>query len=982
MVEPTGFFMPKDNRTKRSTYRGPKVDPRCYSNSRTPLPYTAIILIFVSSKSVTNRYNHPISIKNMRIFLVFGLFAFILPCGITGQNILPPIQNFRIFEYQAASKNWDLAVNKEGELFVANNSGLLHYNGEQWVLYPLPNKTTIRSVAYINGKVFTGSYEEFGYWEKNAVGGMEYTSLTHLIRDHTFTSEEFWQILPYGDSIVFRSFSSIYLYRDNRISIVDPGVLVNHIVVMDDKLYVAGDRNGLHFMENNMLFPIKGTEILNNKIVVDMDVSPMGLLIGTKLHGTYLWTNGELRPLNEGINQELKQHQLNQILTLSNGKIAFGTIKNGIYFYDPATDSYSLLNREVGLQNNTVLALEQFDEQLWIGLDNGIDRLQIDNPLTYYTDFTGAVGTVYDVAVHHNTLYLGSNTGIHYFKDNTLHFVEGSQGHIWDLEIVEGDLLCGHNTGTFKLDKGQLELVSPIAGGYAMVKVPETATTYIQGTYTGLALYAKDRDDTWKVLQISGIDFPVKYLCFEDNQTLWAAHPYKGVFRITLNNDYTEVSQIQEFGPDTIPNIYNVKIYGIKNQIILLSGGIWYKYDPIVREIILFEEFQDFNHKDLIHFSEDYFWFIDHEGSKQVLVTDLNEDHFILNDTKLGERLVPEAANIIKLNDSIYVFTLSDGIGKLNLNRFRHHLKNFRLTPPKLVFFKDGKNIHRLDSTPFVIPFKPSRQIAMQFAAANSVRPKYYYELKGAMEQSAQLDKGDIKFHNLPYGRYHLNVYTVGIDNERSLPRQLEFEIRPPWYFSTMSFIGYGLVGIGAIFVVRGYNRRKLDRKHTLLKENLHRQQEERLAQLEKEKLAKEVKIKQKELTSTTMSMARKNELILELKNLMLMNKTNFSNQQRYRSFMKKLNSAISDDEDWRHFEVNFKELHNDFFETLLQHYPTLTPKDLKLCAYLKMNLVSKEIAPLMGISTRGVEIHRYRLRKKLKIDSEQNISNFLITLK
>src|SRR5690606_16468949 len=134
------------------------------------------------------------------------------------------------------------------------------------------------------------------------------------------------------------------------------------------------------------------------------------------------------------------------------------------------------------------------------GLDNGIDRLQIDNPLTYYTDFTGAVGTVYDVAVHHNTLYLGSNTGIHYFKDNTLHFVEGSQGHIWDLEIVEGDLLCGHNTGTFKLDKGQLELVSPIAGGYAMVKVPETATTYIQGTYTGLALYAKDRDDTWKVL--------------------------------------------------------------------------------------------------------------------------------------------------------------------------------------------------------------------------------------------------------------------------------------------------------------------------------------------------------------------------------------------------------------------------------------------------------------------------------------------------
>lgn len=918
----------------------------------------------------------------MRILIILGLFVLALPFIAMGQDILPPVQNYKIFEYQAASKNWDLAIDPEGELFVANNKGLLHYNGEQWVLYLLPNKTTIRSVAYINGKVYTGSYEEFGYWEKNAIGGMEYTSLTHLIKDHVFTSEEFWQILPYKDTIVFRSFSSIYLYANDHISLVEPGVLVNHIIVMDNNLYVAGSHNGLHFLENNKLIPIKGTELLNNKIVVDMDISPQGLLIGTKLHGTYLWTNGELRSLNESINQELKQHQLNQILTLSNGKIAFGTIKNGIYFYDWATDSYNCFNREVGLQNNTVLALKQFDEQLWIGLDNGIDRLQIDNPLTYYTDFTGAVGTVYDAAVHQNTLYLGSNTGIHYFRDNTLHFVEGSQGHVWDLEILDGDLFCGHNTGTFILDEGRLGQIFPIAGGYTMEKVPETTTMYLQGTYTGLAKYTRGGDGTWQAVQISGIDFPVKYLCFEDDRTLWAAHPYKGVFRLKLSEDYSGVTQIQEFGPDAIPNIYNVKLFGIKNQIILFSGGIWYKYDPIVEKIILFKEFQEFNHKDLVHFSDGNFWFIDNQGGKEVLVTDLKGDYFVLNDAQLRQRLVPDAENIIKLNDSIYVFTLSDGVGEFNLARFRDRLKNSKLTTPKLVFFKDQKSNHILDSTPFAIAYKPSREIVMQFAAADLVGPKYYYELSGAMEQSAQLDEGNIRFHNLPYGRYHLNVYAMGIDNERSPPRQLNFEIRPPWYFSTVSFIGYGLVALGAIFAVRGYNRRKLERKHSLLKEKLQRQQEERLAQLEKEKLAKEIRAKQKELTSSTMSMARKNELILELKNLLLMNKDKFSNQQRYRSFMKKLNSAISDDEDWRHFEVNFKELHNDFFETLLKRYPTLTPKDLKLCAYLKMNLSSKEIAPLMGISTRGVEIHRYRLRKKLEIDSEKNISNFLITLK
>jgi DNA-binding CsgD family transcriptional regulator len=162
----------------------------------------------------------------------------------------------------------------------------------------------------------------------------------------------------------------------------------------------------------------------------------------------------------------------------------------------------------------------------------------------------------------------------------------------------------------------------------------------------------------------------------------------------------------------------------------------------------------------------------------------------------------------------------------------------------------------------------------------------------------------------------------------------------------------------------------------------MHKEHQKRLTRLEKEKLAREVKRKQNELTGSTMQIARKNALILELKGLVQVNKEKFSNQQRYRAFMKKLNSTINDSQDWKRFEVNFNELHEDFFETLLKKYPRLTPKDLKLCAYLKMNLTTKEIAPLMGITVRGVEIHRYRLRKKLHIDGSQNISNFLITLK
>jgi AraC family transcriptional regulator, chitin signaling transcriptional activator len=94
---------------------------------------------------------------------------------------------------------------------------------------------------------------------------------------------------------------------------------------------------------------------------------------------------------------------------------------------------------------------------------------------------------------------------------------------------------------------------------------------------------------------------------------------------------------------------------------------------------------------------------------------------------------------------------------------------------------------------------------------------------------------------------------------------------------------------------------------------------------------------------------------------------------------MNKINNAIKNKDEWKVYETNFNELHEDFFKELLQAYPNLSNKDLKLCSYLKMNLSSKEIAPLMGISVRGVEVHRYRLRKKMGLDSKENLTNFMI---
>jgi len=90
------------------------------------------------------------------------------------------------------------------------------------------------------------------------------------------------------------------------------------------------------------------------------------------------------------------------------------------------------------------------------------------------------------------------------------------------------------------------------------------------------------------------------------------------------------------------------------------------------------------------------------------------------------------------------------------------------------------------------------------------------------------------------------------------------------------------------------------------------------------------------------------------------------------------IKSDLRLDEDWNKFSLHFDKVHQDFIKKLKIKFPELSTKDHKLCAFLKMNLSTKEISPLLNISIRGVEISRYRLRKKLELERSVDLNIFL----
>jgi DNA-binding CsgD family transcriptional regulator len=157
---------------------------------------------------------------------------------------------------------------------------------------------------------------------------------------------------------------------------------------------------------------------------------------------------------------------------------------------------------------------------------------------------------------------------------------------------------------------------------------------------------------------------------------------------------------------------------------------------------------------------------------------------------------------------------------------------------------------------------------------------------------------------------------------------------------------------------------------------------EKEIMKLRNEKLEAELEYKNTELASSAMHLVQKGELLSKIKEeLVKLNKE--PNRQKAPEEFKKIIKILGEedkmDAEWEQFAQHFDKVHSNFLRMLKKKYPSLTGNESKLCAYLRMNLSTKEIAQLMNISVRGVEISRYRLRKKLELTTSTNIFDFLI---
>ncbi|HKK11634.1 MAG TPA: LuxR C-terminal-related transcriptional regulator, partial [Flavobacteriaceae bacterium] len=593
----------------------------------------------------------------------------------------------------------------------------------------------------------------------------------------------------------------------------------------------------------------------------------------------------------------------------------------------------------------------------------------------------------------HGTIYVGSNTGLFYLdNEGNLQFIDHSQGQVWDLKEINGQLFCGHNKGTYLVENHKLKQISNFTGGWVIKKVPEQTNLYIQGTYAGLVRFKKVNGN-WNVKHLGETFIPIRFLVFEDKYTAWAAHAYRGLYKIKFSPNYDTIVSVKNYENKGLLSNYNVRVYNIKNNICFKTNHGWQKYEPLMDSIVPYKLLNQDIGKDAYVISDENLNQLVIKNGKDVIdfksFSDEDTD-LSLTSNFFKNRLIVGSEKISKINDSIYALNLNDGFMLFDKKNYSESYQLYKPTIEKIEIDKNPIDLNGSDILEF--PYKKS----ISFILTSPKSDDHFFEYAISNLDSIhwnKLDTDKLELSNLSSGNYTLLFRTSNGFGGTSEITSQKIHILPPWYKNKYGFALYAFIVLLITMGFYALHKRKIIKEQKLLQLKLKREQREmlrektlenerKIVELKNEALKNEVKLKSKQLANTAMALVKKNEALTELKKELLHQKDGFNNYYSYKKILKKVDGTIAHQDEWELFEYNFNQVHEEFFNQLKKQYPHLTHKDLKICAYIRMNLSTKEIAPLLNISIRGVETSRYRLKRKLNLHNNKSLASYLQNFK
>lgn len=919
---------------------------------------------------------------------------------------IPLLIHFESSDFNGGIQSWSFDQDSNGILYVANNEGLLEFDGNRWKRYDVPLSTKLRAVKVDRlNRIFVGGQGQIGYFTSGK-NGLVFTSLLEQLPPELRTISETWKIIEYKNQIFFHTESQLFVYDGNKVSVPELPGYIWQVCKVNKKLLVQFYNIGLFEFSNDKFIPVSKTEKLPDLISVMHKndsyyyFSRSGFLYKQNEYGVQL------------IDLDVELGVINDVVELNSGDYAIGTQNYGLFLFDEHFNFKQHLTKNQGLSDRTVKSLYEDEfHNLWLGLNNGIDYLELSLPLSLINEQVGLKGTGYAACKFNDQIYLGTSNGLFIhrldkkdFFDIQYEFITGSRGQVYNFSIVEDEIILDHNKGAFRINGHQLEQFHDI-GSWKFMETPINGLI-LGGDYQGISFYRKKSGKWTKVRSIPDFTESSRMMEFENDSILWMTHGTKGAYRLVFDDEMNIKSEIKLFGDENgFPSNLFISVYSLNDKLIFTSESGIYNFNY---SIFSFDQNSFFNK-----------WL----GSTHISEITSNESNAIyyIQDQKMGI-LLQENFGTYKIDTGLFKHIntfINDDLPNISILDSRNVLvgakEGFIKYDPKETFsiYNDFhvliRSVEINLSADSSVSYNPSFAGDLEITKSQSIKfqyaapffdgfedIKYSYRLAALDENWSKWSKtGEKEYPYLPPNDYTFEVKAMNIYGLESPVISFSFKVLIPWYYTNWAIVIYFVTGLILIVIVLIIQRKRHRTEKSIIEKNkeqalkikneeiiqISKESKSEINRLLNEKLRTEINLKNDQLTTITMQLMNNNEFIQDVRKKIELNLKQDGSKQELIGIIKTIDDNLSNNDSWDKFAYHFDQVHGGYLKKLSKNNIKLSPREIKLAAFLRMNMSSKEISNLMNITARSVELARHRLRKKLKLNRNQNLVEYLIEL-
>ena len=761
---------------------------------------------------------------------------------------LPFIQNYDAKTYNGHQQNWAVLQDNRGVLYVGNLPGLLEFDGVNWRKISVPNNSVVRSLAMdTSGTVYVGAHADFGFLAPDSAGVIQYHSLLHYVPESERTFTNVWKVHTTPDGIYFRTASHLFRWSDQRMHVWKPPSEFHRSFWVRDALFIRDwDVGLLTLVGDSLVLTPGGEQFVEQRVDVMLPYGADEILLGTRTSGLFLLNEATYSPFSTEADAFLRQNQIYDALLLRDNTMAFATLRGGLARIDSAGRLLNIVDKESGLQDNTIWSMGADHEGgLWLSLNKGISRVELPSAITTFTDRQGLEGTVESVALHNNALYAGTSLGVYRMIPSertgyspSFKAIPRTETQVWSLHSDGESLLAATSRGILQLEASTVQQITSDISFFLHLSNIDTNRIYV-ALSNGVGVLERSAG-TWQFAgRLPGISEETRTIAEDENGNLWVGSQFSGVLRVEapsprrLPSPKDTTLRITRFDASHDMPQGEIKVGSLGKRIVFDTSRGLLTFDAPGQRFVYDSPIHSYFGDSLLTIRQVYedhlgrHWTVRTGGGSRrfSLVTPGNGGGFEASDMPM-DRLVdqgkfwamfadPRDTDILWLGGDEGLIRFDARVPGRNSEPYSAWIRRVSVDRDSLIYGGAPVQSGQINSHVFTRPELPTNStLRFEYAVSSFDMPalnQYQYMLEGFdKEWSVWSEETVREYTSLPAKSYRFRVRAKNGYQQISNEDVYEFTVLPPWYMTWWAYVLYTLPLLLILYGVDRFQRSRV----------------------------------------------------------------------------------------------------------------------------------------------------------------------------